>query len=345
VLALAVWSVRQIRHWPHGGTFPVGNHALAETAIATALFSLVLLLYRGQSGASRALVAAALLLAAGIDYKIFGTNRRFNTGDGDGDDVEVPYGIRGMNDDVYRILWANRDYRIACDGDAAPYSTDLRRWGLATPQGFDPFLPTQYHEVIERWVKFQTNRLFAMDLHNGQMLRALGVRYVITHDGSGNDPYLSTSPDFHLVGKDDAFYRVYEYRAASAPFGWEDGSGDARPTEWQPERRVFLARSDRGGRFDFVEQYYPGWRATVDGRPAAIERWNGAFQAIHAGPGQHTIVFQYREHYFLAGAAISLLAWAALAAVILSDRRKRVRIRIRWLRMELEGRGYITANE
>jgi hypothetical protein len=113
-----------------------------------------------------------------------------------------------------------------------PYSTDLRRWGLATPQGFDPFLPTQYHEVIERWVKFQTNRLFPMDLHNGQMLRALGVRYAITHEGSGNDPYLSASPDFHLVGKDDAFYRVYEYRAANAPFGWEDGSGDVRPAEW-----------------------------------------------------------------------------------------------------------------
>lgn len=338
VVALAAWSVRQIRHWPHGGAFPVGNRAVAETAVAVVLFSVVLFLYRSQSGARRAWVAAALLLAVGIDYKVFGTNRRFNTGDGDGDDVEAPYGIKGMNDDAYRTLWANRDYRIVCDEDAAPYSTDLRRWGLATPQGFDPFLPAQYHEVVERWVKFRTNRLFFVDLRNDRMLRSLGIRYVISHEGMANDPFLSASPDFHLVGPDNSYYRVYEYQAANAPYGWEDGSGSVTPAEWLPERRVFVARSDRGGRFDFVEQFYPGWHATVDGRPAAIERWNGAFQAIHVGPGQHTVVFEYREHYLLVGAAISLLAWIGLAAVIVLDRRKREPIQIRWLELELDTR-------
>jgi hypothetical protein len=335
-IALAVWSIRQIRHWPHGGNFPAGNGALAETAIAVVLFSAVLFLCRAQAGARRAWLAAVLLLAAGIDYKVFGTNRRFNTADGSGSEADGPNGINGMNGVAYRTLWNNRDYRIACDEEASPYATDLRRWGLATPQGFDPFLPAQYHALIERWVKFQTNRVFLPDVRNDEMLRALGIRYVITHEGTANDPYLSASPKFRLVGRDDSFYRVYEYQNANAPFGWEDGSGDVRPTEWQPERRVFVARSDRGGRFDLAEQFYPGWHATVDGRPAAIERWNGAFQAIHAGAGQHTIVFAYREHYLLLGAAISLLAWGGLAAVMVSDRRKREPARIRWVLLELD---------
>ena len=336
VIALAAWSVRQIRHWPHGGTFPVGERAVVETAIGVVLFSAVLFLYRAQLGARRAWLAAALLLAAGVDYKVFGTNRRFNTADGVGGDADAPNGIRGMNALVYRTLWNNRDYRIVCDEDASPYSTDLRRWGLATPQGFDPFLPAQYHALIERWVKFQTNRIFFPDVHNDEMLRALGVRYVITHEGSGSDPFLSASPKFSRIGPDDSFYRVYEYRIANPPFGWEDGSGDVRPSEWQPERRVFQARSDYGGRFTFVEQFYPGWHATVDGRPAAIERWNGSFQAIHTGPGQHTIVFAYREHNLLLGAAISLLTWCGLAAVIVSYRRKKEPARIRWLQLELD---------
>jgi len=339
VMALAAWSVRQILRWCDGGTFPAGNRALAETVLAATLFSVVLLLCRAQLGARRAWVAAALLLAAGIDYKVFGTDRRFNTGDGDGDDVEASYGIKGMNDEAYRTLWANRDCRIACDEEASPYSTDLRRWGLASPQGFDPFLPAQYHDVIERWVKFRTNRLFFVDVRNDQMLQALGVRYVITVKGTANDPFLSASPGFHLVGPDTSFYRVYEYQASKPPYGWEDGPGDVRPVEWQPERRVWLARSDSGGRFGFVEQFYPGWHATVDGRPAAIERWNGAFQAIHVGPGQHTIVFEYREHYLLLGAAISLPAWIGLAAVIVSDRRKREPARIQWLKLDLGNQG------
>jgi hypothetical protein len=334
--ALAAWSVRQVRQWPHGGTFPVGGRALVETAIAAVLFAIVLFLYRSQTSAWRTGVAAALLLAAGADYKIFGTNRRFNTADAIGGGVDVPNGINGMNATVYRTLWNNRDYRIVCDGDGAPYTTDLRRWGLATPQGFDPFLPAQYHALIERWVKFATNRVFFPDLRNDEMLRSLGVRYVIAHEGIGNDPFLAASPNFRLLGPDDSFYRVYEYQKAVPPFGWENGGGDVRPTEWLPARRVFQASSSQGGRFIFVEQFYPGWHATVDGHPAAIERWNGAFQAIHAGPGRHTVVFAYREQYLVLGLAIGLLAWVGLAAIAFSYWRKRGPLRIRWLHVKLD---------
>jgi len=338
-IALLVWSAILMGRWLEDGTFSVGYDALAKTAAAAALFSIALLRYRTEVGRRRAWLAAVLLLAAGIDYKVFGTNRRFNTGDGDGDDMQPSYGIRGMNNEAYRALWSNRDYRIAGDEDASPYSTDLRRWGLATPQGFDPFLPTQYHATIERWVKFQTNRLFFVDVRNDQMLRALGIRYVISHEGMGSDPYLSAHAQFRLIGPDDSYYRVYEYQNANAPYGWEDGSGEVRPIEWLPERRVFRAASDRGGTFDFVEQFYPGWHATVDGRPTAIERWNGAFQSIHAGPGEHRIVFTYREHYLLIGVTISLLAWVGLAVIIAADRRKREPMRIRWLTLEMDRKG------
>jgi hypothetical protein len=39
-------------------------------------------------------MAAAVLLAAGIDYKVFGTNRRFNTVNGDVDALDDAYGIK-----------------------------------------------------------------------------------------------------------------------------------------------------------------------------------------------------------------------------------------------------------
>ena len=67
------------------------------------------------------------------------------------------------------------------------------------------------------------------------------------------------------------------YGNAKPPYGWGDGSGEARPTAWMPENRAFQVRSDRGGRFFLIEQFFPGWRATVDGRPSGIERWKGAF--------------------------------------------------------------------
>jgi hypothetical protein len=320
---LAGWFGRELWIAAHSGKFAAGGLALAQTALALALFSFAMYILRAESGARRAVLVAAVLLTAGIDYKVFGTNREFNTVDGDVDKRDRPQGISGMNQKVYETLWGNRNYRIASDEQGSPDVTDFRRWGIATAQGFDPFLSAQYHDVIERWVRFHTNREFHMNLENREMLQSLGVRYVITHEGVGSDPRLAVSPNYSLVGKDDSFYRIYEYQHAQAPYGWEDGSGEVQATGWMAERRTFQARSPQGGRFFFVEQFYPGWHARVDGRRVAIERWNGAFQAIQVGPGEHTIVFEYREMHLLLGAVVSLVGFAGLVGVMTSDRRTR----------------------
>ncbi|HEY2017948.1 MAG TPA: hypothetical protein VGH38_30800 [Bryobacteraceae bacterium] len=340
--AILLWSVRQILLGRHGGIFPAGGRAVAATAAAALLFAIALWTLRAESGIRRARLSAALLLMVAVDYKVFGTNRRFNTMNGDGDEPQNLQGIRGVNAIAYQALWMNRQYRIATDEDGGPAPTDLREWGLATPQGFDPFLPGQYHELVERWVKFRTNRLFFLDFENEEMLQSLGVRYVMTHEGAGNDPHLAASPNFRLLGPDDSYYRVYEYLHARLPFGWEDGSGSVQPTAWMPERRAFLAASATGGRFVFREQFFPGWTATVDGRPAAVERWGGAFQAIHAGPGAHTIVVEYHTPFLLPGAAISVLALAGLAIVIVSDQRKRQSVSARREELRLESHTPLT---
>ncbi len=336
VAALLAWTVRQVLLWRHGGTFPSGGHALAETAVALALFSIALWTVRAESGSRRAWLAAVLLLSVLVDYKVFETSRRFNSVQGDADENYASYGIMGMNHTAYRAMHANRDYRVASAEAGAPNATDFRMWGLAGPHGFDPFLPRQYRELIERWVKFRTNREFTVDVTNEAMLQSLGVRYVFTHEGVSIEPYLASSPDFRLVGPDNSFYRIYEYLHAKAPFGWEEGEGDVQPTGWMPERRAFHVRSRRGGRFFLVEQFFPGWSAAVDGRPVAVERWNASFQAIRAGAGEHDVVFTYHSRRLALGAAISLAALAGLIAVILSDRRRRERAPKFWLEVQAE---------
>jgi len=321
--ALVACCAREIRDFPHGGKFAVGIGSLIETAAMALAFALALWVLRRQSGAARAGLAALLVLSAGVDYKTRGTGRRFNTVDVGKGPSDQPGGIEGMNSAASRALWQNRHFRVALDDGGGPYSTDLRRWGLATPQGFDPLLPLDYRRAVERWTTFATNRTWFPDAKKPEMLRYFGIRYFITHEGVANDPFMARSPDYRMVAVDDSFYRVYEYLRAQAPFGWEDGKGEARPAAWLPERREFRVRSERGGRFCFAERFYPGWRATVDGRAAPIERWNGVFQSIQAGPGEHTIVFRYREKWLPSGGAVSLAALAALALVVKAERRRR----------------------
>jgi hypothetical protein len=312
IAALTAWSIRQLWIFHHGARFPIGPRALAETAFAFALFCLTLWALRASP--YRALLTATLLLFTLTDYKVFGTDRMFNTVDGDVDALYNKFGLKGMNDVAYRTLRANRDYRIASDEEGAPASTDFRMWGLAVAQGFDPFLPTQYHSTIERWVKFKSNREFPIDFANPDMLQSLGIGYVITHEGVGRSAFLAASPDFRLLGPDDSYYRVYEYRHARPPYGWADTPGDVQVVDWMPERRSFHVGSDRGGRFTLTEQFYPGWQANIDGRPVSIERWNGAFQSIFVPPGAHEIVFTYRSRWLPLGVGISLISLTALLA-------------------------------
>ena len=323
--ALMAWSVRQVWIWSHGGVFAIRGRALAETAIALALFSLGLYAVRGATGRRRSQFAAILLLAAGIDYKVFGASRQFNASPGEAGE-QPKYGIGGIDDAAYRAMSANRHYRAVSDASAGPAPTEYRLWGLATPAGFDPFLPVQYKEVIQRWVPFRTNRLFDTDLHNEDMLQQLGVRYVLVHDGESHEAFLAASPNFRLVGPKETWCRVYEYLHARPPYHWEDErNGTVQPVAWSPEERDFLARADRGGRFVLVEQFFPGWRAAVDGHPVGIERWGGAFQAIQVPAGEHRIAFEFRPMSLRIGAAISLFAGVGLLLLILADGRSRRR--------------------
>jgi hypothetical protein len=322
---LAAWSIRQLLISAHGGRFPVHQGSLMMTAVALAFFALGLWGFRGAAGRNRVVMGALVLFTVAVDFKVYGAGRWFNALPGDEDNEHVAHGMAGLNDAAFAALRANRHYRIALDPGAAPYSTDLRFYGLTTPQGFDPFLPAQYRDTVRRWVEFQTNRLFFPDLRNEGMLQQLGVRYVITHAGAANQPFLAASPDYRLIGRADSFYMLYEYTHAKPAYRWEDGArGTATPVAWTPEHREMMISSERGGRFVLVEQFYTGWHASVDGRSVPIERWGGAFQSIAVPPGRHRVEFRYAPASLLIGAIVSgLSALVLMFAALRWDTRLR----------------------
>jgi hypothetical protein len=61
-----------------------------------------------------------------------------------------------------------------------------------------------------------------------------------------------------------------------------------------------------------AENYYPGWRARLDGRPAEILRVNYGLRGVVVPAGAHEVVFIYRPASVLWGLAVSLLTAALL---------------------------------
>jgi hypothetical protein len=73
------------------------------------------------------------------------------------------------------------------------------------------------------------------------------------------------------------------------------------------------------------ELYYPGWRATLDGRETPVYRANVISKAVVVPAGRHVVRFEYRPRSFRTGLAVTAAAaFGTLALFIaLSLGRKR----------------------
>jgi hypothetical protein len=71
------------------------------------------------------------------------------------------------------------------------------------------------------------------------------------------------------------------------------------------------------------QSWYPGWRATVDGRQVPIYRADLALQAVAVPAGTHTVVVTYHPASVLVGAAVSVAGLIGLLLVLMAGVRRR----------------------
>jgi hypothetical protein len=76
-------------------------------------------------------------------------------------------------------------------------------------------------------------------------------------------------------------------------------------TEYSPHRLSIQAPPGARGVLVLTDQYYPGWRATLNGKPVGIERIAGIFRGVRVDGAGGTLVFLYRPSSFRLGAIIS----------------------------------------
>jgi hypothetical protein len=89
-------------------------------------------------------------------------------------------------------------------------------------------------------------------------------------------------------------------------------SGTCRIFHYQNRRIQATCHAIRASLAVFVEQFAPGWTATVDGNPTTIVRANLFMRGIPVGPGQHIVDMVYAPPRFWLGLVISLLGILSL---------------------------------
>jgi uncharacterized membrane protein YfhO len=75
-----------------------------------------------------------------------------------------------------------------------------------------------------------------------------------------------------------------------------------------------------------ADVWYPGWKATIDGRETKIFRADYLFRGIEVPEGNHSIKFQYQPISFIIGGTISAVSLGILILYVCVYLRRQVSI-------------------
>ena len=225
--------------------------------------------------------------------------------------------------------------RIYYDGKAIPYN--IGDWyGLETFDTYAASVP---------------GSLWQFDLSSPRVLDILGIRYYFgltpqwpglreVFEGRSGQKVFENPKAFPRVWAVHGGLEVADAREARATLS--DEKFDARhnvfeigqsPPKleacdgdevWMPHHEpnyvAIRAALPCRGMVILTDSWFPGWRASVDGHPAKIEKAYGAFRGVVVEAGDHTIEMRYRPWSVYLGAAIS--AAAAMIALLAARERK-----------------------
>ena len=101
--------------------------------------------------------------------------------------------------------------------------------------------------------------------------------------------------------------------------GYKDSLSTIRLTSYDPNQLVYETSSPQDGIVVFSEIYYPGWTATIDGKPADIARADYILRAMNVPAGKHTIEMRFdtQSLHITEGIAYGAMALLLVGVIIL----------------------------
>jgi hypothetical protein len=103
---------------------------------------------------------------------------------------------------------------------------------------------------------------------------------------------------------------------------WPVPEGERAPriASFAPDEVVVELDALAPGYVVLADPFYPGWEATVDGRPAPIVRADYALRAVRVDTGAKRVVFRFRPASVRVGLLLSLAGLAAAVALVARPR-------------------------
>jgi hypothetical protein len=117
-----------------------------------------------------------------------------------------------------------------------------------------------------------------------------------------------------LLEDDTALWPISSRRTA------REKPGTAEIESYLPSAIRIRTDSQSDGYLVLTDNYYPGWKALVDGQPQSIYRANYTFRAIPISAGQHQVQFLYDPLSFKLGLSVTIISWIGVVVFIIKSR-------------------------
>jgi len=307
-------------------------------------------------------VSAALVAIAICDLTGFGSNRPFNSADPKVEPGVTETSFAGSQElltTVRRVTGPGYPpARIDTVDDSIDWAGSAMITDVPTAGGEDPMALIRYIQARlafvrgERWgYYYQVSNI------QSPVLQSLNVCCILTrkrisaksaYSGPTEVPggflYYSPSalPRFHLVHQiwhaadvaeatamakradwDPAKAAIVENPPRALLRGEEQGGQDRVSIQRYRRNSVRLETESKGAAFlTSSESNFPGWKATVDGQPAAIYDTNVAFRGLPLSAGRHVVEFQFAPCLLIFSSAVSAAAWAVFFLLLYRSRKR-----------------------
>lgn len=210
---------------------------------------------------------------------------------------------------------AGKPERVAGLGDAL-HPDAAMVYGLYDVRGDSPVKLQRYEDVYADLGAPDPVYFHPVRNWSSPWLDRLGVRWVMA--GPAEEPPPALGWRLAYAGREA---RVYE-RPGASPLAHMDGPGQARIERRLPGEWRIAWQAPAPSRLVVAETWDPGWQASLDGRPVAVEPRQGVLMAVPVGPGSGAVELRYHPDGFVPGMILSALGLCVLAAGIVLGRRR-----------------------
>ncbi|MGH9278312.1 MAG: YfhO family protein [Acidimicrobiales bacterium] len=236
------------------------------------------------------------------------------------------YDVQGVGDDLGAV------FRSSADGlrgvsvwlDRPPGATELVLYAIG-PDGFLGPAVASARSSATDWddnglyafrfdpLPDSAGQRYAFILSCGKCLPTDEPRLVSTHEPRMHGTL--TRANSLVTDRGAAYSLLYEDTPDAEPADTTLRATEMRPGHW----RVSTSGS-HAALVVVAEAWFPGWRATVDGRPAPVLEADGAFLGVPVGAGDHTIEITFHPpplralgRLITAGTVVALVLGAFLS--------------------------------